>query len=249
MAITAGVLGWMRTQTRADRAALQLLQSRASESRQAGAWLAAREHTPRAWAYVARALEQRQEPDPGVREAYVYALGRSGEGSFFDTVSDVVQTDPGAYVRQAAWLAAARIDPERFRALPASVTPSDDPWDRIGRAAGWLEIGDLRGVDELLHWAVAGDAEQRRVADLALYRTVAPALEAAGRWPIEFTVREGELWPPALVAEVQSRCRGTDLQAIADDTCPHVQRAAPVRRNVARLDDARAHLTRWLFTR
>jgi hypothetical protein len=246
--VVYGAQAWGHFATRHDGNALRLLRADAPESRRAGAWVAAHEYTPRARGFIWNALAEQKETDPGVREAYVYALGRNGEGLFFDVIADVVETDPDAYVRQAAWLAAARVNPERFRGLAASVAPSDDPWDRIGRAAAWLEVGDLRGIDELLHWAATGQAEQRRVAALALDRTVAPLLETVGRWPIEYSVRESEPWPPELVAEVRLRCGGVNLQAIAGETYPHAARAAAVRRNLGRLNSARGYLAHLLGT-
>lgn len=188
------------------------------------------------------------ESDPDVREAYVYALGRSAATGYFSVIAGVVRGDPHPYVRQTAWLAAARLDAERFRALAAELPPGDDPWDRIGLAAAWVELGDPRGTPDLLRWAVEGDAQQRRTASLALYRGVAPLLEAVGRWPLSQPVVEGESWSPELVAEIARRCAGLDLAALAADTRPHVRRAALVRRNVSRLNAARARLTRLLWS-
>lgn len=243
---TAGILVPERLRAHDDWVAVQLLAADSVELRQAGARQAARSDMYLAHAVIAQALAEQREAEPGLREAYVYALGRSGNSRYCEFLEEVVLTDTDGYVRQAAWLAAARLDPGQFRAWADQVPPRDDGWDRIGRAAAWLETSDVRGIDELLHWAVAGDDEQRRVAVLALYRGVAPLLEAAGRWPIQFDVREGDSWSPELVAAVQTRCGELNLQAIADDTRPHAAQAAIVRRNLGRLNAARAYLVRWL---
>jgi hypothetical protein len=252
-------LTWQTARARQDRAALELLRSAEPESRKRGAWVAAQHRTPRAWQHIAAALERRDrwETDAGVRESYVHALGRSGQSQYFSVVAQVacpqgeasasISPDPDGYVRQAAWLAAARLDPQRFRGLAAQAPPADDPWDQIGLSSAWLEVGDLRGIDQLLHWAEAGTLPQRQAASLALLRGVAPLLEAAGRWPIRFVVREGQVWPSELVAEVRRRCRSLDLRAIADDTRPHLARATSVHRNVGRLNSMRARLVRLLF--
>ena len=181
-------VAWESFTTRHDRAALRLLESADPDARRLGAALAAREEAPQAVRMIARVLAQQGEPDPAVRESCVHALGRHGQLADFDIAANIVQNDPDPYVRQVAWVAAARLDPERFRGLAGQTPGGDDPWDQIGRAGAWLEIGDVRGVDELLHWAAEGDPHQRRVASLALYRGVAPLLEAVGRWPIQHTV-------------------------------------------------------------
>jgi hypothetical protein len=248
VAVAAGGLAWGVFGGRAERAAARLLQSDNPEARKQGAWLAARERTPGALAEIANRLQAHHETDPSVRAAYVYALGRSGDAAYFDRVAAIVRDDDDAFLRHAAWLAAVRADPRRFPELAATAPVRDEPWDQIGRAAAGLEVGDTRGATVLLRWAADGDPQQQQVAALALYRGVAPLLEATGRWPPAFTVREGEPWPGALVAEVRRRCAALDLQAIADDTRPHWAYAAPVRRDVARLTSLRERLAGLLWT-
>lgn len=241
--IAAAFAGWAYLAGRADRAALLLLRSANPETRKMGAWLTAQEEAPRAVEHIDEALSRPfrdsasgpTEPDPTVRESFIYALGRSEDPRFFDTAASVLRDDPDPYVRQAAWLAAARLDPVRFRELASRAGPRNDPWDRIGFACAWLEIGDTRGVDELLHWAAAGTSEQKRVAAIALGRGVGPLLEAVGHWPLEATVQEGESWPPEFVEEIARRCAPLDLQVIADEQLPHKDRVAAIRRNVGRL--------------
>ena len=124
---------------------------------------------------------------------------------------------------------------------------SQPDWDQIGHAAALLELGDTGEASVLLHWATAGDAPQQKAASLALYRGVAPLLETIGRWPLDATVHEGELWPADLVADVRQRCRGLNLQAIADDTRIHLAYESRLRRDVARLTSLRNRLTRYLW--
>jgi hypothetical protein len=241
-------LAWDSFATRHDRAAQRLLESADPDARRLGASLAAREEAPHALHAIGHTLTQHTEFDPAVRESCVYALGRRGESGDFDVVAQVTRDDADPYVRHAAWIAAARLDPERFRALASQAPDGGEAWDRIGLACGRLEIGDMTGMDELLRWAAEGDPHQQRVASLALYRGVAPLLEAVGRWPLQFPVREGQPWPAELVAEVRRRCSGLDLRAIAADTRPHVIRAAAVRRDVGRLNATRGRLARFLLT-
>lgn len=243
--LAAGVLLAATLRARHDQAALRLLHSDDPDDRKQGAWIAADQASPHAHALLAQRLREQHEADPGVREAYVYALGRSGQPQYFDVLAAVIMGDDDAYVRQAAWIGMARVAPDRFRDLTATTPPRDDTWDQVGLAAAWLEVGDTRGVGELLRYAVEGDPQQRRVASLALYRGVAPLLDAVGRWPIQANVREGQPWGPELVAEVRRRCGMLDLQAIADDLRPHLARAAGLRRNVARLTSLRDRLARF----
>lgn len=234
---------------RHDREALALLRSSQDETRKLGAWVVARQDAPAALQFIAQTLNDRSETDAAVRESFVYALGRAGDARHSDSVAEVVRYDPDAYVRQAAWVAAARLDAARFRNLAAEITPRPDPWDQLGRACAWLEIGDLRGLETLLDAALADDEQQRRVAGMALYRGVAPLLEAAGHWPIQYVVHEGQPWPPDVVAEVRRRAAALDLDALASDTRRHVAKAALVRRNVWRLHHTRDRLAAYLFRR
>jgi hypothetical protein len=243
--LAASVLLVTTFRARHDRAALRLLHGDNPDDRKRGAWIAADQAAPHAHALLAQRLREQYEPESGVREAYVYALGRSGNPEYFDVLAAVITGDDDAYVRQAAWIATARVAPDRFRDLAATTPPHDNAWDQVGLVAAWLEVGDTRGVAELLRYAVEGDPQQRRVAALALYRGVAPLLDAAGRWPIQANVREGEPWGPELVAEVRRRCGALDLQAMADDLRPHLAGAAGLRRNVARLTSLRDRLARF----
>ena len=248
VAVSAG--GWLLRlgiNVRQERAVLEQFASRDPRVRRSGAWRAAREHDQRATARIAAALDAGPEPDATVRESYIYALGLSGEPRYFPLAARAVRSDPDPYVRHTAWGAAARLDPAQFRALAGATIPHDDPWDEIGLARAWLELGDPRGIETLLHWAEAGTPSQRQAASAALYRGVASLLEMIGRWPSRYDVAEGETWPAELVAEVRRRCTGLDVARIIAEARPHAVRAAPVRQEVDSLHRKRGRVMRYLF--
>jgi len=186
------------------------------------------------------------EPRADVREALVYALGVLGDRRSFGVVEATLDSDPSGYVRAAAWLAAARIDPAQFRILARAAGRPEDAWDRVGVAQGWLSLGDVRGVEELLAVAGTGEAAQRHVACRALAKWLRPLLEAVGRWPLEAAQEQVRPWPPELVAEIRRRCAGLDMQALADQTRRWATEGARVRRLVNKLNRARDGLAAWL---
>ncbi len=230
------------------RELLQALRSPDSQSRKQAAWAAIESLDPNLEAVLARGV-MGAEREPTVREAYVYALGKLGDPRNVAAIESAIDSDPSGYVRAAAWLAAARCDPRHFRTLADTRPPPLDPWDQIGVGQGWLYLGDVRRVNDLLHWALAGDDAQRQVAARALFKWLRPLVDAAGRWPVEADVREGQLWPAELIEEIERRCAALDLQAIADDTGRHLAPAERVRRNVMRLTRTRERLARLLFAR
>ncbi len=244
---TSATLGWRLLVWYRSSRIMQLLQAGSPDSRKAGAWEAADRKTPRAIGFIADQLAASAEPDPQVRESYVYALGRAGGPQHFDLVAALIEREPAGWVRQAAWLAAARLAPERFAELAARHGDSEQPWDQIGVAAAWLELGDVRGVEVLLHWAVRGDAGQRQASSAAMYRRLAPLLEALGRWPLRAQPAEGQTWSPELVAAIADRCRQLDLPAIAADLRRALERSAGLRRDLGRLNGARRRLARLLL--
>jgi hypothetical protein len=243
-----GASSWVRSDLRYDHEVFARLNSPDPEHRKQGAWLVAERGTPKTVQWLADQLLGGTETSTDVRESYVHSLGRAGDDQLFPLVTRLITDDPEPYVRQAAWLAAARLRPIEFRLFAANHEPLATPWDRIGWAYAWLETGDPRGVAELLHWAAAGDYDQRRVACLALNRNLAPLIEAAGRWPAEFDLRdETKPWPPELVAEIERRCVGLDLAGLAADWQVQQARAAPIRRNVGKLTSVRETIARSLF--
>jgi hypothetical protein len=233
---------------RQRRALMQALRSPDPQTRKQAAWAVTESPGPNLEAFLIRGIIG-AERDPDVREAYVYALGRLEDSRNFAAIESAIDSDPSGYVRAAAWLAAARCDPQHFRTLAETHAPPDDPWDRIGIGQGRLFLGDVCGIGELLHWAGAGSDSQRLAAARALLKGLRPLLDAAGRWPIDADVAEGEPWPAELVGEIERRCATLDLQAIMDDLRRHRVPAERVRRNVLRLTGAREHLARLLFAR
>ena len=236
-----------RMQSRQYRAKMtRLLQSSAPETRKQAAWAMIERPDRELETLIIRGA-MGDEPDPDVREAYVYTLGKLGDPRNLAAIESAIDQDPSGYVRAAAWLAAARVDSQHFRTLAEAGPLPQRPWDRIGIAQGRLCLGDVHDVNELLHWAEAGDDSQRQVASRAMFKWLRPLLDAAGRWPVGATVREGEPWPPGLIAEIKVRCATMDLQAIADETVPRRAAAYRVRRNVGRLTRTRDGLASLLF--
>lgn len=236
-----------RAQSRRYRAEMtRMLQSSDPEARKRAAWTIIERPDPTLEMLMVRGV-MGDEPNPDVREAFVYALGKLENPRYSAAIESAIDQDPSGYVRATAWLAAARIDPRHFRTLAQADPRPQRPWDRIGIAQGWLYLGDVRAVNELLHWADAGDDSQRQIASRAMFKWLWPLLDAAGRWPVGATVREGQSWPSELIAEIRRRCETLDLQAIADDTSCHRAAAYRVRRNVGRLTRVRDGLASLLF--
>ena len=136
---------------------------------------------------------------------------------------------------------------EHFRTLAETRSAPRDAWDRLGVAQGRLMLGDVRDVGELLEQARSDDGARQQVAGRALYKWLRPLLDAAGRWPAEATVKEGQAWPAEFVDEIERCCATLDLQAIAEDTHQHDAAAAPVRRYIMRINGAREGLISLLF--
>jgi hypothetical protein len=92
------------------------------QQRKRGAWRIADPQTP-AWPRQALLDRLAAEPVADVRESLVYALGMRGAGDAdaVAAVRGVVVGDADGYVRQAAWLALARVDVDGFWRLAAEV--------------------------------------------------------------------------------------------------------------------------------
>jgi HEAT repeat protein len=243
--VTVAIIAtWNLITTRYDRRATRLLDSQDPADRRQGAWIAATESAP--FALLTLPARLCDEPDAGVRAAYLYALGQQGDARDFALVMRYAAGDPDPHARFTAWVAAAHLDPDPFRDAAASAQPASHPWDAIGLARGWLVIGDVRGIPTLFDWAERGTPDQRREASRALYRHIAPLLESVGRWPIDAGVTAYDAWPPELVAEVRRRCAGLDLQAMTDDALPHLAASAETRRNAGKVLRARERIARLL---
>lgn len=174
------------------------------------------------------------ETDATVREAYVYALGRTGNPHNFPAVQLTAELDPSHYVRQAAWVSAALLDPQRFRTL-ANATPIESEWERIGVAQGWLILGDLRGLDDLFAAARSEDNNKAVVAGRALQKHLTPLLDAAGAWPLDVTVRLGWSWKPEYVDRVAAACERVNLARVAADSIPRRATRAEIERKMKRI--------------
>ncbi len=126
---------------------------------------------------------------------------------------------------------------------------SGDVWDRIGTAKARLQLRDTRGIHELLRFAVEGESNQRVVCGRALYASLAPALTALGRWPLEAAVNADGSWPRELADEVGRRCAPLDLRTLVDQVWTHVERSEDVIRSKARLTGARDRIAGFLLPR
>jgi hypothetical protein len=233
-----------------QRSVLADLDAADQQVRKEAAWAIAERPFESAVALVRQRLGNGAEPSADVRESLVYALGYAGSRIDYDLLRRVSETDASGYVRQAALLAAARIDPDRCRrhvAQPAPVEAGFEAWDSLGRAQARLVLGDAAGVPPLLEHALGKDASRRQVACRALYKWLRPALVSAGRWPLDARVQVGETWPDELVRTVAQRCAELDLDRLLTQTRLHEQRSSVVRRNTARLTGARERLARILF--
>jgi hypothetical protein len=215
--------------------------------RKRAAWVVADEKQAALAYAVARRLER--EADADVRESLVYALGMCRRAEHFAPVQNLATGDPSGYVRAAAWLAMARIDPGRTVSMAREAVLRADEWDRLGAAQALLEAGRQDAVDELLRIAALGEEGQRLVACRALMRGVSPLLEACGRLPLETPLLTNSPWPPDFVGEYGSRCRALNLQSIAEDTRLRLIASAPERREILRITNARNRIAAFLLSR
>lgn len=246
-AIPAGALGWLWLRRLPERHILAMLQSNDAEQRKHGAWATSDRRILRAAEFMASQLDQDREEVADVRESYVYALGRCGFQEFFAAVEQRTWNEPSGFVRAQAWVAAARLDGARFKALLAAAPPRDDAWDRLGMAIGRLEVGDMSALGDILPIARDGTPDQRAFACQALDRSLTPLLEAAGRWPIDAPLDPIEPWPAQRIDEAAARLANLDIQAVADSTRPRLVAAQPVRRIVRRLTNARGRIADLIY--
>ncbi|QOJ14202.1 MAG: hypothetical protein HRU75_05950 [Planctomycetia bacterium] len=270
IALVGGVLMWpMIADAVRNRRAANLLASEQADDRVRGAWMllpsAAREH----FVDLRDRLLRGSEADDRCREAYVYALGRSGISDALGILTAIRERDESPRVRGAALYAIARLDRTMGRAqvrrtsLELSERPNGgDPWERLGLLQARIALNDLRGMEAAFVAARSADEELRLAGSRLLTRVVRPLLEIGGAWPIEAAKAaqrasarrdgadeddEAEAWPIALVDEVQRRCRGLDLQSVYDASTPHARAAERVHRDVRRLTSARERIRRFLF--
>lgn len=218
------------------------------QARKEAAWRLIEEPDPIAESFLVQGLFGAEE-SPDVREAFVYTLGRLGHDENLGAVEHVIALDPDGYVRAGAWLALARLAPERVSALVEQYASRVDTWDRIGMAQAQACSGDASGYPVLLRFAVDGDAGQREVASRALTKWVRPVLESVGRWPLDAVVHEGEIWPAELVAEIEGRCGELDLRAAAKVFHAFEKPLARARRHADRVLRVREELAAVLFKR
>jgi HEAT repeat protein len=185
-------------------ARLAELDSPDPQRRKQAAWSVIERPDPRLTAVLAERLFG-DEADPDVRESYVYALGKLADLPARPAIQHVLHFDPSAYVRSAAWLAAARIDPAWCQSLLQESPPPQTAWDRLGRAQAGLTLGDPDAPEPLLALAAASDASLRVAAARVLNKTLATAMDALGAWPLDEPRGDGAAWTPERVERIRSR--------------------------------------------
>ncbi len=241
--------GWL-AQRRLSRAALAAeLAAADSATRKRAAWRVAERQDQSQAHQLAAILDRAGEADPDVREALVHSLGLMREPLHFATAARVAELDESGYVRQAAWLAAARLDPERLRTFVADRPPPHDSWDRIGQAVGRLTAGDAAGVSALIEVAASGPPDARQHATHLIQTRLAPLLELAGQWPLAPPSLEQGHWPAKFLLELSQRCQRIDLDALARRALRLEESARRLRRDIGRITHGRERLARLLFGR
>lgn len=200
------------------------------------------------YAHVVREALCRPEISADFRESLVYTLGRIRDREAVPLLKARLKAEKEGNVRQATWLALARIDDSAFREAIADADEVKlDAWDQLGIAQGRLENADFRGAETAIRFARNGTEDQRVIASRALEKTVRPVLEVAGYWPIEFEPQPGDIWSDELVDIVEKRLAIVRPAQIVADTLQHQKLAAGVQRNVRRIVDGRDHIAWFLF--
>lgn len=215
-------------------------------AKQAAWWVA--DHGRIQYAAVIREALQRPEISDDYREALVYTVGRLEDADAAPALREVLDNSDSGVVRQAAWVALARISASIFRTT-VQERAARDVWDELGFAQGRLYIGETGAVAAVLRIAGEGDINQRQIACRAITRVIRPILEAAGRWPAAFDPRPGDIWALDQIDLVAGRIRTVDLAAVAEGTLRHAEAAGGVQKNVRRLASGSDHIARLLFWR
>lgn len=250
IAVATGLYATVRPRVVAEfrRARLEpRLDSPDAEERIRTAWSLAENPDPFLIAKLAQKIVG-DEPDAGACEAFVYTLGRIANPMHLGAVRFATEAHQPGPVRAAAWLALARIDKPEFKHLAQAGGNVGDDWDAIGLAQGWLVCGDFRGVPILLRFATDDNEDKRYACSQSLWKHIRPLMDAAGKWPIEPAVVEGQPWPIELSREVSKRATAIDLEAIRADTRPHLQATESLRQTVRRLTAGRERVVRWLYS-
>ncbi|MCG3125257.1 MAG: hypothetical protein CHACPFDD_00073 [Phycisphaerae bacterium] len=242
------IYAWALVPLAGERRARSALASADNDAKQRAAWsIAENGGSRRVMQQIRTMLRGGGESDAWVRESLVHCLGRSGNEGDADLIRDVLTRDRSGLVRAAAWLSLARIAPRNCAELIATNPPLPDDWDRLGLAQAQLTLNDARGAPDVLRLAASGDEDQRVVAGRSILRSLRPALDAAGRWPLTTPFEMGEVPPAEFVAALAARSAELDLTHVITDNARHEPLARRVRRNTTKLANARAHVARFLF--
>lgn len=228
------------------RAALLVeLASADAAARQQAAWRAAETADSLVLAEVSRLAFD--DPVVQVREACVYVLGLTGGGEATSTLEQVLLLEADGWVRSTAWLALARAAPDRFRDLSMLHQPDDDDWERIGVASGRVWLGDADGLANLLDVSGSDNSWQKEVSQRFLRRTLRPALDALGLWPLELASADN--WTPQQIILIRARvATATDLGPLLREQAERLERLDGLRGLLTRIEGARRRLVATLFT-
>ena len=238
---TPGLRGWV-----VSRNLLKQIELPDPGARQRAAWSAIQYPSDTLENAMTRGLFG-HEPDANVREAYAYALGMIGDPRNIAALEHVVDNDPSGLVRCSAWLAAARVDPEHMLTLATTHIETQDSWDRLGIAQARLSLGDAQDLPVLLVQAHSRDESRRYVACRALQKWLMPALDAIGRWPLEYQPAKELPWPTEWIDEIERRCASENVEQLVADTHQRMREAEQVRRDIARINGARRELIQLLI--
>jgi hypothetical protein len=186
---------------------------------------------------------------PDVLESYVYAFGIrfANTGQYADPIADLIKSDTANFPRQAAWLALARIDRDKFLSLAGEYAQSANAWDQWGQLRGRLELGDYSDLSALWQWGARDDADRRHHAARVFREKLAPLLEAVGQWPAELDTKAPHTWQPEDFTQLQTATAGLDLVALAADCQPQFERSKPIRSMLGKVTGGRNRIKRWLF--
>jgi HEAT repeat protein len=188
-----------------------------------------------------------RERDDGAREAYIYALGHVGNPTHAPIIEQVLETEADGFVRQAAWLALARLAPERFIALRGQAGMVRDRWDRLGIAIARIDRGNFSALSTLLEIAEDPDISRRYIARRAIEKYVQPWMEIAGRWPLEAATQPIEQWTPATLAEIRRRAAEIAISDVVVEVAAALEHAEPMRTSLRRMTRTRDWMAGLLF--
>lgn len=247
--VTLLIIGWFGPMAPSEFR--NALQSPDFEKRKQAAWAFADAPANSRTRDAAALLNQIRQADvpPDVLESYIYAVGRhyAGTGVSAEIIVERIQNETPDFPRQAAWLALARIAPNKYRTLADEYAQSENDWDHWGMLRGRLELGDYSDIVILWKWGASDDWDRRQHTARVANARLAPLLETQGRWPIELEDRAPDTWMSDDFETLRAQVAMIDLVALAEDCLPHFERSRDVRSTMGKVTGGRDRIKRWLF--